>query len=513
MAKLLKGGVVLVHGANDSITPTKADILIQGGRIAALEANISPPQDCEVIDCTDKIISPGFVDSHHHMWQTMLKGLFGNAQFLEYLAVSKLSPSLLFCSTYHANNELTQLLVTALSTKLTPEDMFWGTLAGCMEAIDAGTTTALDHAHLNWTNQHSKPAIAATLTSGMRSVFAYTPTMLIDSVSPIAFAQNLLPDWVLETLESLAKTPTLSDPNCLVKLGFAFDYWFLPKEAVRGIFARAEAAGVKHFTSHAVQWTHKTHSVVQKVHEYGLLNDRMVFSHAGGADQKDIDLLKEAGAFVSTTPNTEAAMTVGPPICFRDDLQGADSVCALGVDCHCATSSSIVNEMRLALQGARGVDSVKHRQAGRIPSKAYGTTDEAFNLGTIQGARALNMEDDIGSIAVGKKADLVIWDALSPAMLGAAQHDPVMAIVLHSGVGDIEAVLVDGVFRKRDGKLVDVEMTEWREEGVFGETDQKIGWSDVGKKLLETQKKTIELIPELNVKELERVLTERFSSY
>lgn len=88
MSKLLKGGVVLVHGANDSITPTKTDILIQGDRIARLEANISPPEGCEVIDCTDKIISPGFVDAHHHMWQTMLKGLFGNAQFLEYLAVS-----------------------------------------------------------------------------------------------------------------------------------------------------------------------------------------------------------------------------------------------------------------------------------------------------------------------------------------------------------------------------------------------------------------------------------------
>lgn len=392
--------------------------------------------------------------------------------------------------------------------------MFWGTLAGCMEAIDAGTTTALDHAHLNWTNQHSKPAIAATLTSGMRSVFAYTPTMLMDSASPIAFAQNLLPSWVLETLESLAKTSALSDPNCRVKLGFAFDFWFLPKEAVRGIFARVSAAGISHFTAHAVRWNgDKSHSLIQQVHEYGLLDERMVFSHAGGAKQDDIDLLKESGAFVATTPNTEAAMTVGPAICFRDDLQGSDSVCALGVDCHCATSSSMVNEMRLALQGARAGDSVKHRNAGTIPSKVFHSTDEAFNLGTIQGARALNMESDVGSIAVGKKADLVIWDALSPAMLGAAQQDPVMAIVLHSAVGDVESVLVDGVFRKKDGKLVDVELTEWRQEGVFGETEQKVGWREVGKKVLETQKRAIEAMPELNVKDLERVLTDRFSHY
>lgn len=89
MSKLLKGGIVLIHGEGDKVTPTKTDVLIQEDRIVSLANDVSVPPDCEVIDCTGKIISPGFVDAHHHLWQTMLKGMYGDSQFLEYLAGSK----------------------------------------------------------------------------------------------------------------------------------------------------------------------------------------------------------------------------------------------------------------------------------------------------------------------------------------------------------------------------------------------------------------------------------------
>lgn len=89
MAKLLQGGIVLIHGQHDQITATKTDILVENGRIVRIEPNITLPQCCNVLDCTNKIISPGFVDTHHHLWQTMLKGLLGNLSFMPYLAISK----------------------------------------------------------------------------------------------------------------------------------------------------------------------------------------------------------------------------------------------------------------------------------------------------------------------------------------------------------------------------------------------------------------------------------------
>jgi cytosine/adenosine deaminase-related metal-dependent hydrolase len=81
---LLRGGIVLIHDANDHVVPTKADILIQGNMISKIAPNIQPVNAKEY-DCTDKIICPGFIDTHHHLWQTLLKGRFGDQLLLDYM--------------------------------------------------------------------------------------------------------------------------------------------------------------------------------------------------------------------------------------------------------------------------------------------------------------------------------------------------------------------------------------------------------------------------------------------
>jgi len=121
--------------------------------------------------------------------------------------------------------------------------------------------------------------------------------------------------------------------------------------------------------------------------------------------------------------------------------------------------------MRLVLQSWRCINDETYRVKQKIPRDVYKTVEEAFNLGTIQGARAIKMEDKTGSIAVGKRADLVIFDALSPAMTCAAQQDPVAAIVLHGSPADIDAVLVDGRIVKEDGRLLPT---------IFDEVGQKV---------------------------------------
>jgi cytosine/adenosine deaminase-related metal-dependent hydrolase len=82
---LLHGGTVLTHSANDQVLPIKADLLIEENIITKIEDGIKPPLGTEVIDCTDKILSPGFVDTHHHVWQTLLKGRHANELLLDYL--------------------------------------------------------------------------------------------------------------------------------------------------------------------------------------------------------------------------------------------------------------------------------------------------------------------------------------------------------------------------------------------------------------------------------------------
>lgn len=82
---LLKNGVVIVHGADDVARGVRADLLIEDGKIAQIEASLNATTGAEVIDCTDKIIAPGFIDTHRHMYNIALRGTHGNDLLADYL--------------------------------------------------------------------------------------------------------------------------------------------------------------------------------------------------------------------------------------------------------------------------------------------------------------------------------------------------------------------------------------------------------------------------------------------
>lgn len=197
--------------------------------------------------------------------------------------------------------------------------------------------------------------------------------------------------------------------------------------------------------------------------KYGLLGPDILLSHCNGMTSEEKSSALATGAYVSSTPTTELQMGLEEPICFSD---GIGDVSSLG-DCHSATSSSIVSEARLALQYLRGRDNQRALDSASTLSMKNKTLD-AFNLVTIKGARAAGLVDKIGSIAVGKCADLVFWDKNSPGMLAAAEYDPVAAIIHHSSVRDVRNVMIDGTFRKREGSLVPIALPgrtqmEWKE--------------------------------------------------
>jgi hypothetical protein len=121
-----------------------------------------------------------------------------------------------------------------------------------------------------------------------------------------------------------------------------------------------------------------------------------------------------------------------------------------------------------------------------MPKSVGFTVEEAFNLATIRGAHAMKMENEIGSIAVGKMADLLIFNASSPSMVCGGVHDPVAAIIQHSSPADVDTVIIDGVVRKQNGKLLDVELDAGGKQ-VAGK--DILSWKDVAQNLLKSRER------------------------
>lgn len=309
----------------------------------------------------------------------------------------------------------------------------------------------------------------------------------------LSWKSELLPAWQTNQFTNLLKSQPFG--NGRVNLGLATDsVSSLPKADVLSLFAEARKGGIKLITSHYVPAAnlYGQSSIIKRLSDYGILEKDILISHATGASKEDAQLLAAANAHISSTPSTELQMAMGKPECFRSDLT---ALASLGVDCHSSAAGSILEQARLALASERGFQNQKILNGNQVPAKIHPTIEEAFNLATIKGARAIGMESTIGSLAVGKRADLVIFDALSPATVCGGQENALATVLLHASVRDMEMVMIDGIVRKENGKLVPVAL----QEGYAGrEKGQLLQWSEVAAALVESRRRIQESMASLD---------------
>ncbi|MEQ8327115.1 MAG: amidohydrolase family protein [Parvibaculum sp.] len=431
MAKLIiKGGRVLTM--TDGAGEQRADVLVEDGKIADIAPDISA--DAEVIDATDAIVIPGFVDTHRHVWQTQLRTVATDWSLFDYFVEMRLS----------------------YSTFYTAEDAYLGNYVGALEALDAGITTLVDHCHILNTPEHAEEAARGLQDSGMRAIFCYG-TFPNEPRVPMQVPDD--PDWRHKTAREL-KAHRLSDSRGLVRFGFApSEAEAMPFEDLAAEIKLARELGAGAISLHAAMGSYAFDAhVVENLKKEGLLGPDLLFVHGSAFTDLELDLIREAGAGISATPETELQMGMGFPVAHRAHAHGVRT--GLGIDIVSNYSGDMFLPMRLALQSTRALRNAEYEARKRAPSVIEPKAESVLRMATIGGAEAINMQKEIGTLEKGKSADIAIIS--TGAIHMTPSFDAVGALVMNARPSDISTVLVNGKIVKRDGKLVGVDWPSLR---------------------------------------------------
>jgi 5-methylthioadenosine/S-adenosylhomocysteine deaminase len=420
--KLISGGQIV--SVDPEIGTIAGDILVDGDVIVAVgDIAEAYAAGAEVIDARNMLAMPGFVDAHRHTWQSALRHRNGNRHGQEYF------DEVLF----------------GIAPNYSAEDVYVGTLLGALGAIDAGTTTLFDWAHIQNSPAHADAGIRALKESGLRAVFGHGHSQ----VDPVAWnVASCLPhsddirriqkehfeEPGLVTLAMSARGPEQTDDAT----------WRLDLELARDL-------GIRTSMHVGVGDRGPTHRAVERMHQAGALGDDMIFLHLNTCSDEELKYIAEAGAHVSIGIQVET-VNQGFGKIPTDRMLAAGLWPSLSGDTETMGTGDMFTQVRLAMSEYRLKAGTGQSAAG---SPGTLSTDDALRMGTQAGADALGMGSLTGSISPGKQADIVLVDASAVNLVPVS--DPVGAIVLGAHPGNVDTVLVAGNLLKRQGKLIGID--------------------------------------------------------
>jgi cytosine/adenosine deaminase-related metal-dependent hydrolase len=417
---LLKGGTVL------TIDPAlgnfaQADVLIDGSKIAEVGPNLAA-NDAEIIDASNMIVMPGFIDTHRHIWEGILRNI-GTDVPLE------------------GGKSYIAFILGTLAPAFRPEDAYIGNLVSALGALDAGITTLLDWSHIQTSPDHTDGVIQALKDSGMRAVFAYgfpwygkwnkrQPSWFVRASKEYFSSKDQL-----LTLALAAPGPEFTD------FEIARDHWKLARQVGARI------------TVHVGTGTYGQEGKLQEMGEAGLLRNDTTYIHCTTLNDTEIQMIVDTGGTVSLASPVEMMMGHGMPPIQKFLDRGLRP--SLSVDVETNVPGDMFTQMRSihALQRASHFQKVL---AGESNLPPLFTTRDVLELATIEGARANGLDHKVGTLTPGKEADIIMLrtDRINVMPL----NDPIGAVVWGMDTGNVDSVFVAGKARKRNGELVGIDM-------------------------------------------------------
>jgi 5-methylthioadenosine/S-adenosylhomocysteine deaminase len=412
------------------------DVHVRNGAIVAVGKKLNAPASAERIEGSDFICLPGLVETHWHLWNTLLRSMANDKPELGY-----------FPST------------TALGKVFLPTDMYQGTRLAAAEAINGGITFVHDWCHNVRSPAFAEENLQALKESGIRARYSqgYPQGLPPAESDDLALLERMHKEWDKHSNEGLLTlghawrgSRSLGNPR--------------PPAVFRAEIDTSRRLGIP-ISVHAGMIRGRNDNDIQILADAGLLGKDLQVIHATHVTKAEIEALATSGTSVSLSPYTELRTGFGIPP--TGELLAAKIPIGLSVD---TTELSGNADMFAIMKSIQNVENgVKEKEFELLPRRV-------IELATIEGARSMGMDARIGSLKPGKRADLILVSTTDINM--GPFTDPAHLIVEAAQPSNVDLVMVDGRILKRRKQLtaVNVKAVVAEANGALAGVRKRAGW-------------------------------------
>jgi 5-methylthioadenosine/S-adenosylhomocysteine deaminase len=386
-----------------------ADVHVRGGSIAAVGRALAAP-GAERIDGAGMIVLPGLVETHWHIWTTLLRSLSGDRQEHGYFPTSR-----------------------TVGTFYQPSDMYVATRLAAAEAIHSGITFVHDWCHNVRNPEFAEADLRALREAGIRARFSYG--------SPTGHSNDATID--LADLARLRGRWDAYSNGGLLSLGLAWRG--SATEATVRDYAAARELGLP-ISVHAGN-ARASAGAIAALAQQGFLGPSVQVIHAVWCTRSEMRAMADAGTSVSLSPYSELRIGFGMPLAA--DLLAAGVAVGLSVDTPALSGNADMFAIMKAIQNIEN---------GRALDEFKISARRVLELATIGGARSMGLADEIGSLVPGKRADLIMVNTRQVNL--AVLTEPAHLLVEAAQPANVDTVVVDGKILKRAGALTTVDVGE-----------------------------------------------------
>ena len=448
---VIRGGSVMSMDLAVGDFP-QADVLVEGKKILAVGPNLSVGGAAE-IDATGRIVMPGFIDTHHHQFETALRSWLADG-----ILINDGSNTTSSVYTYY------EYILLKFAPVYRPQDVYINELFAGLSQLDDGVTTVHDVSQIHHTPEHSNAAIQALFDTGRRAAFGY-----------FEGAGSNPPNYAYPQDAFRIKSQFFSSTDQLVTMIMGGEV-YLGTPIYTQSWTIGRQLGLQ-IAAHILSPFSIAPIMDQLAQGTGGLNNNIgigpdnLFIHMTGMSDMAWQRVRDVGAQVSLAFPIEMNMRHGMPPILK--LQSLGMEPSLSVDVECTMTADFFTQMRVAMNMQREMVNQMVLDQGNFyppeqwPTPAPGTppllyTRDVLRFATMNGAKALRLDSKVGSLTPGKEADIIILDATRINVTPLNQVPG--AVVSLMDRTNVETVIVAGKVRKWQGQLLNVNLDSLRQQ-------------------------------------------------